>query len=116
MAMLSCLGAYAVRARAVASRTREIGVRLALGSTQGAVVRLALGQGMRLAAIGLTIGLGASVLLGSVIRQWLFDTRPTDPIVIASAVAALGGAAALASWIPARRAAAVDPLTALREG
>ena len=114
-ALLACLGAYAVRSRAVAARAREMGIRVALGATRGQVIGLALSQGLRLAAVGLAVGWLASYLLSGLLRQWLFETRATDPWIAALAVVLLGGAALVASWVPARRAAAVDPLTVLRE-
>ncbi len=114
-ALLACLGTYAVRSRAVAARTRELGIRAALGATRRQVIGVALAQGVRLAAVGLALGWVASYLLAGLVRDWLFETRATDPLIAASAVALLGGAAAAASWIPARRAAAVDPLAVLRE-
>jgi predicted permease len=114
-AMLACLGVYAVRSRAVAARLREMGIRLALGATRAQVVALALRQGARLTAAGLGVGLLASFFFTRAIDQWLFDTRATDPSIIAAAIALLGAAAALASYIPARRAAQVDPAAALRD-
>ena len=112
---LACLGIYAVRSRAVAARLREMGIRIALGATRGQVIALALGQGARLAAAGIVIGLLASILAVRAIDQWLFDTQATDPLIMAAAVTLLGSAALAASWVPARRAARVDPVIALRE-
>jgi putative ABC transport system permease protein len=114
-ALLACLGAYSVRSRAVAARLRELGIRAALGATSGQIVRLALAQGLAVAAVGLGIGLVASWTLSGYLRAWLFATRANDPAIIVAAVACLGGAAALASWLPARRAGAVDPLSVLRD-
>jgi hypothetical protein len=113
--LLACLGVYAVRSRAVAARRRELGIRVALGATRGQVVRLTLAQGMRLAAIGLGFGLVLTWLLTGYVRPWLFATQAGDPFIIAVAIVALGGASLLASWMPARRAGSVDPLTVLRE-
>jgi putative ABC transport system permease protein len=114
-ALLACFGAYAVRSRAVAARAREMGIRVALGATRGQVTRLALLQGLRLAALGLAIGWAASYALSGLVRQWLFETRATDPLIPIVAVGLLGTAALAASWFPARRAASVDPLKVLRE-
>jgi len=114
-ALLACLGAYAVRSRAVAARAREMGIRVALGATRRQVITLALAQGVRLAALGLAIGWVASYVLSGLVRQWLFQTRATDPAIAMVAVVLLGGAALAASWAPARRAASVDPLKVLRD-
>jgi predicted permease len=114
-ALLACLGAYAVRSRAVAARAREMGIRVALGATRWQVIALALSQGVRLAALGLALGWVASYFLAGLVRQWLFDTRATDPLIAIVSVLLLGGAALAASWAPARRAASVDPLKVLRE-
>jgi len=114
-ALLACLGAYAVRSRAVAARAREMGIRVALGATRRQVITLALTQGVRLAALGLAIGWIASYVLSGLVRQWLFQTRATDPLIATVAVVLLGGAALAASWAPARRAASVDPLKVLRD-
>jgi len=114
-ALLACLGVYAVRSRAVAARLREMGIRLALGATPGRIVRLALSQGAWLAAVGLSCGLVASWALTGYLRPWLFATRSSDPAIVLGAVIGLGGAAVLASWLPARRAGAADPLTVLRD-
>jgi putative ABC transport system permease protein len=113
--LLACLGAYAVRSRAVATRRRELGVRLALGATPARIVRLALLQGAGLAAVGLGVGLVGSWALTGYLRPWLFATQPGDPAIVAGAVVCLGGAALLASWVPARRAGAVDPISVLRD-
>jgi ABC-type antimicrobial peptide transport system permease subunit len=113
--LLACLGAYAVRSRAVATRRRELGVRLALGATPARIVRLALLQGAGLAALGLGVGLVGSWALTGYLKPWLFSTPPDDPSIVAGAVVCLGGASLLASWVPARRAGAVDPLTVLRD-
>jgi putative ABC transport system permease protein len=114
-ALLACLGVYAVRSRAVALRTREFGIRLALGASRGQVLALTLRQGMTLTAIGVAIGLTAALLAARGIETWLFQTRATDPLTIAAAAALLGVAALVASYVPARRAAGADPLVALRD-
>jgi ABC-type antimicrobial peptide transport system permease subunit len=112
---LACLGVYAVRSRAVAARLREMGIRLALGATRSQVIGLAMRQGARLAAVGIGLGLIASMAAARAIDQWLFATESGDPVIVAGAVAILGSAAVVASWVPARRAARVDPAAALRE-
>jgi putative ABC transport system permease protein len=112
--VLANLGVYAVRARAVRARRREMGVRTALGATRGEILRLLVGQAIWPVAAGLLIGAGASRLTSRALRQWLFETDAADPIVLAASAAALGGAALVASWLPARRAAGADPLAVLR--
>jgi putative ABC transport system permease protein len=112
--VLATLGVYAVRARAVRARRREMGVRAALGATRADILRLLVGQALRPVAAGLLLGAGASLLTSRALRQWLFETDATDPVVLTVAAAALGGAALLASWLPARREAGADPLAVLR--
>jgi ABC-type lipoprotein release transport system permease subunit len=92
-----------------------MGIRAALGATPGQVVRLALAQGTTLAAIGLGLRLIVSWTLSGYLRPWLFDTRASDPSIIVAAVVCLGGASMLASWLPARRAGALDPFSVLRD-
>lgn len=114
-ALLACSGVYAVRARAVAARRREIGIRVALGATRRGVIALAVGQGLRLTVAGLAIGGVAAVWTMRAVDEWLFQTTPSDPGVLTAAALLLGGAAVVASWVPARRAATIDPVAALRE-
>jgi ABC-type antimicrobial peptide transport system permease subunit len=92
-----------------------MGIRLALGATRRQVIGLAMRQGARLAAIGIGLGLVASLFAARTIEDWLFETQGTDPTIIVLTVVVLGGSAALASFIPARRAASVDPAVALRD-
>ncbi|HEX9575314.1 MAG TPA: FtsX-like permease family protein, partial [Myxococcales bacterium] len=92
----------------------EIGVRMALGARGGAVVRLVVGQGMRLAALGAGLGVAFALLLGRVIAALLYGVGAHDPMTFAAVVVLLLGAALLACWVPARRASRVDPLIALR--
>jgi putative ABC transport system permease protein len=112
--LLAAIGVYGVLAYLVARRTREIGVRIALGARPGSVLRLVVGQSLRVAALGITIGVAAAVLLAPQIESQLFDVKPRDPVTLAAVAAALLGVALLASYLPARRATRVDPLTALR--
>ncbi|HEU4631807.1 MAG TPA: ADOP family duplicated permease [Gemmatimonadaceae bacterium] len=112
--LLAALGLYAAVAYAVAQRTREIGVRVAVGATAGSVVRLVLGDGARVALIGIAAGLGLALLGAPFIADLLFDVSPRDPLVLASVGGGVLLAALLASLLPARRAARVDPVTALR--
>ncbi len=112
---LATLGVYGVVSFAVAQRTREIGVRVALGATRRDVVRLVVRGGVGIAAAGAAIGLVAALAATRVLRSLLYDVAPSDPATFAAIVALLGGAVVLASWLPARRAAGVAPTEALRE-
>jgi macrolide transport system ATP-binding/permease protein len=115
--LLAAIGLYGVMAYAVSQRTQEMGIRLALGASPGSLLGMIVGQGMRLAAIGLAIGLliaaGAFGSIGAM-RTLLPGISPLDPITFVAVPAILGLIALAASWIPARRAGRVDPLTALR--
>ena len=112
--LLAALGLYAVMAFAVTQRTREIGIRMALGAGQREVLGMFVGEGVRLAAVGIVIGLVASFALTRVISSFLYGVRATDlPTFLLGAVI-LALVAALASYLPARRAARVDPMVALR--
>jgi len=112
--LLALLGIYGVTAFTVAQRTREIGVRVALGAQRTHVLGLVLRQGIVLAGIGVTVGslaaFGATRLIGSM----LYGVAPTDVVAFGTAAALLACAALLASWLPARRAARVDPMIAIR--
>ena len=112
--LLAAIGLYGVLAYAVGQRTREIGIRLALGARRGEVLRMVLAQAGRLAIAGVTIGLVAAVLASRVLRAQLFEVAPTDVTTYVMVAAGLLAVSLVASWIPARRAARIDPLTALR--
>jgi putative ABC transport system permease protein len=112
--VLAVVGLYSVLSYLVAQRRHEIGVRIALGARPGSVERLVIRQGLTLAGLGLLIGAGASVALREVLGSIVVGVEPTDPITLAAVAATLGAAALLASWLPARRAARVDPMIALR--
>ncbi|HXB67559.1 MAG TPA: ABC transporter permease [Candidatus Acidoferrales bacterium] len=112
--LLAALGLYGVLTFAVTERTREIGIRIALGAERGALLRLVVGQGLRLAAAGVAIGIAAAGLFGRLIESQLFEVRAFDPLTIAVMVCALMAAALLASWLPARRAMRADPAVTLR--
>ena len=112
--LLAVIGLYGVLAHAVAQRTREIGIRMALGAQTSAVLRSVLAYGSTLAALGVAIGLGLTVAGGRIVRTLLFGVAPLDPPAIAVAAATLGAAALVACYIPARRATRIDPLVALR--
>jgi ABC-type antimicrobial peptide transport system permease subunit len=112
--LLAAVGIYGVMAYTVSQRTREIGIRIALGAAQRDVVALVLGQGGRLVAIGVVLGEAGALTLTRVMRGLLFEVSPTDPVIFATVAAGLGVLAVLASYLPARRAARVDPIVALR--
>jgi putative ABC transport system permease protein len=112
--LLSALGIYGVTAYSVAQRTREIGIRMALGAQQREVFALLLRQSVVLIASGVALGVAASAALTRFLATMLFDVRPTDPATFLSVVFLLVGVAALACWIPARRAMRLDPVAALR--
>jgi putative ABC transport system permease protein len=112
--LLAGLGIYAITAYLVTQRTGEIAIRLALGSTPGAVVGLMLRQGVRLAAIGVALGLAAAVALTRLIRAELFEVSPTDPVTLLSGAVVLVAIGAIATFLPARRAMGVSPMQALR--
>jgi predicted permease len=114
-ALLAGVGLYGVLATVVRQRTAEIGVRMALGAAPGSVFRLMIGQGLRLSAAGIGLGLIAAFALTRVMISMLVGVKPTDPVTYAAMVAIFFGIAAFASWIPARRAATLDPTRALRE-
>ncbi|HEY7529434.1 MAG TPA: ABC transporter permease [Gemmatimonadota bacterium] len=111
---LAALGIYGVIAQVVSERRREIGIRVALGAVRSDVVRLVVGQGLRLAAMGVALGAAAALAATRVLRAVLYGVEPGDPLTVAAVAAAALAAAALASWLPARRAAAVAPAEALR--
>ena len=111
---LGALGIYGVLAYAVSQRRQEIGVRVALGATPRSVLRLVVGQGMTLAAIGVAAGIAGALVLTRAMTAVLYNVRSTDPATFATVVAVLLGTALLASWIPAMRALRIDPVQALR--
>jgi predicted permease len=112
---LAVIGIYGVLAWAVSQRINEIGVRMALGAGAADIGRLILAQGGRLIAIGLVVGAAGALALGRVLSSQLERVGSFDATVLALTVVGLGGAALVASWLPARRAARIDPMRALRE-
>ena len=113
--LLAAVGIYGVIASSVGQRTHEIGVRMALGAQRYQVMRLVLGEGMVLTALGMIIGLAGAVAISRTLSSLLYEVTPTDPMTLASVVVVLGVVALAACSIPAHRATAVDPLTALRQ-
>jgi putative ABC transport system permease protein len=111
---LAATGIYGVLSYLVAQRTREIGIRIALGATAGAVLKLILKQGAILILIGTTIGLAGAIALTPLIKTLLFGVSATDPATYALIALLLVVVALIASYIPARRATKVDPMVALR--
>jgi ABC-type antimicrobial peptide transport system permease subunit len=112
---LASLGLYGAVAHSVSQRRREIGVRMALGARHSSVVSLVLRQGLAPVAIGMALGVVASLGVGLALSGVLFGVEPADPLSLAGALAALGVASAAACLLPARRASCIDPLLALRE-
>jgi ABC-type antimicrobial peptide transport system permease subunit len=108
------VGIYGVISYAVSRRTHEIGVRMALGATPSIVLRLIIGEGMRVVAIGVVAGLGGALLVTRLMTSVVYGVRVTDPMTYAGVAALLTAVALLASYIPARRATRIDPLTAMR--
>jgi ABC-type antimicrobial peptide transport system permease subunit len=112
--VLACVGIYAVMSYAVTQRTQEIGIRMALGAQQGSIVKLIVGRGLLLAVIGVALGLAGSLAVTRVMTQFLVGVSPTDPVTFSAVALVLTIVALLACYIPARRAARVDPILALR--
>lgn len=112
--VLAVVGLYAVVTYGVNRRTRELGIRLALGAAPGRIQRAVVNRGLALAAVGVVAGLGLALLLGRALQGFLFAVEPASSTVLAAAAVLLLGVSALASWIPARRASRVDATTSLR--
>jgi putative ABC transport system permease protein len=111
---LAGIGIYGVMALVVTARTREIGIRMALGADRYTVRRLVVSEGVSLVSVGVILGLAGALACTRVLQKLLFDLAPTDPVTYCAIVALLGLATVAASWIPARRASSVDPVVALR--
>lgn len=112
--LLAAIGIYGVLSFAVTARTREMGIRIALGGERGSVQRLVIREGLVLVAVGVVIGLAGALAAARLLRTFLFDLTPTDPATYGAIVVVLVATSALASWVPGRRASRVDPVIALR--
>ena len=112
--ILSAVGIYGLLQYSITQRTHEMGIRIALGAGQADIVRLVLGQGTRLALIGITIGVAVALATSHALATSLYGVRPTDPVTFGGVSLLLTGVALLASYLPARRASRVEPLVALR--
>ncbi|MFN0068969.1 MAG: ADOP family duplicated permease, partial [Limisphaerales bacterium] len=112
--LLAALGIYGVLAYSVSRRTREIGVRMALGAQLSDVLTMVMRQGLGMVLIGLGLGLAGAVGVTQLLRSFLFEIQPLDPLTFGSVIVLLAGAAVVACWLPARRAAKMDPMVALR--
>jgi putative ABC transport system permease protein len=112
--LLGAVGIYGVISHAVGRRTAEIGVRMALGARQPDVLRMVLRQGLVIVAVGIVLGVAGSLVLARVVRSLLYEVSPEDPLTLVAVSAALLLVAALASYLPARRATRIDPVMALK--
>ncbi|HET7292336.1 MAG TPA: FtsX-like permease family protein [Vicinamibacteria bacterium] len=112
--LMAFVGLYAVLAGSVARRTRELGVRMALGAGRGALLSLVVGQSLRLAGLGVALGIVIALAGGRALESLLYDVKPRDPETLAGVAVFLIATALLASALPARRATRVDPMSALR--
>jgi putative ABC transport system permease protein len=110
---LAALGIYGLFAYIVGRRTNEIAVRVALGGQRSGIVRMVIGEGLRLSLAGIGFGVLGAMALGRLMRSLLFEVSPTDPLIFGGVVILLGGVAVVASYVPARRAALTDPIAAL---
>ena len=111
---LAALGIYGLFAYVVGRRTNEIAIRVALGGQRSGIIRMVVGEGLRLSLVGIGVGLLGTVALARVLRSLLFEVSPNDPMTLTGVVTLLGAVAMMACYIPARRAARTNPVIALR--
>jgi ABC-type antimicrobial peptide transport system permease subunit len=112
--VLAIVGTYAVMAFVVSERAHEMGIRLALGARPGEVLWLVVGRGLRVGGLGVALGFAGALAAGQAIRRLLFGISPMDPLTLLAVALVIGMAVLIASYLPARRAARVDPMIALR--
>jgi predicted permease len=112
--LLAAIGTYGILSYSVSERSREIGIHMALGATRGNVLRMVLGQGLRVTLAGLVVGLGAAFVLTRLLQAQLFNVKPSDPATMASVAHFIAAVALGACYIPASRATRVDPMVVLR--
>jgi putative ABC transport system permease protein len=112
--LLTVIGVYGVLALSVASRRREIAIRTAIGAHRRDIRNLVFGEGFRLVAGGIVLGIAGALMTSRVLQSFLFEVEPTDPATLAGAGLLFVGVTLLACWAPTRRAAAIDPIEALR--
>jgi len=115
-ALLAAVGLYGVMAYSMSRRTSEIGIRMALGARPGDIRRLALGESLRLTGIGVVVGVPAALAAGRMVHSLLYGISATDPWVLGTAAGVMVTVALIAGWLPAARAARIDPNAALRQG
>jgi ABC-type antimicrobial peptide transport system permease subunit len=113
--MLAAVGLYGVLSTIVRQRTAEIGMRMVFGAPRSSILRLVVGEGLKLSAVGIVIGLIGALAVTRVMASLLVGVNPTDPATFAAIVALFGIIAMAASWMPARRASRLDPMAAIRE-
>jgi len=113
--MLACIGIYGVMAQVAARRTQEIGIRIALGASRRSILRLVVGQGMVQVGVAIALGIAGALALSRVLESLVFDLSAADPTTLAATALLLGLVALVACWLPARRAAATDPVEAIRQ-
>jgi putative ABC transport system permease protein len=113
-ALMAAIGIYGVLAYSIAQRTREIGIRMAVGATRAAVIRMVLAEVLVMAGIGIIVGAPLSLLLAHTVRSQLFDVSSSDPLTLSVVILAVVALAFVSAALPARRAAKVDPMVALR--
>jgi ABC-type antimicrobial peptide transport system permease subunit len=112
--LLASIGIYAVVAQTTIRRTQEIGVRMAMGATSPSIQRLVIRRGLKQLTVGTALGLGIAFALTRLMGELLYGVSPTDPVVFSSVIGVIALVGFAACWLPARRAAALDPLRALR--